>query len=236
MTQIEELRDGDPRLAELYERLLVPSFPPHELDPFEEIAGPLATGDASVVVAGEPAAPAAIAVGHWSAASGVMLLSFLAVDPASRGAGIGGELLDHAVALWGQRYAPCLVVAELEHPLADGGVEAWGDHRRRYDFYLRHGARVLDLPYFQPALRPSAQRGYGMLLILLHTARELTRDECVASEPVTAFLRGYLEETEGVVEDAAAAALLDAAADPRGVGILPPDAALSALPRSAAAG
>jgi hypothetical protein len=72
---VDELRPGDLRLGYVYERLLAPNFPPHELDTLDDIAASLTDGSASVLVAVDVDDPVGVAVGDWSATAGVMLLS-----------------------------------------------------------------------------------------------------------------------------------------------------------------
>ncbi|MCH7232721.1 GNAT family N-acetyltransferase [Glycomyces sp. L485] len=238
--RISQIDRPGPVLAAVYRELLEPNFPPHELDSLSDIEAALQEGTASVLVAFDvEGRPVAVAVGDWAEAQRVQLLSYLAVDPAHRGAGIGGRLLEAAVERWSGSYGPCVIVAELEHPGAAVGREAWGDPRRRYDFYGRHGAKVLDLPYFQPSLRPGEGRAYGMVLIVLHLDEALLAPERdhVAAAPIRGFLEDYFLVTEGAVpDDPAGKALFDAAGGPSGIALLDPAATpLADLPRSTAA-
>lgn len=222
-------------LDEVYRDLLAPFFPPHELDSLEDVAGGVADGTTEVLVAvDEEGRRLGAAVGDWDEGARVQLLSYLAVDPARRSGGVGGRLLEEAVARWAERYRPCAIVAEIEHPAAAAENAAWGDHRRRFDFYGRRGARVLDLPFFQPALRDGAERAWGMLLIALHLDPELAAGpDRAAAAPIREFLEGYFRITEGdLPEDAEGKALLEAAAAPEGVRLLPADTPIERLPRS----
>jgi GNAT superfamily N-acetyltransferase len=170
--------------------------------------------------------PVAAAVGDWSQASRLQLLSYLAVLPAYRGAGHGSRLLAHVLARWRTLYQPCAIVAEIEHPAAHEASEAYGDPAARLRFYSRHGAVALDLPYFQPALRPGLGRWYGMVLVSLHLDPELAGPApgSYAAAPVRRFMVEYLELAEGGVPgDAAATALLAAMDRPDGIPTLPLD-------------
>lgn len=68
-----------------------------------------------------------------------MYVEHLAVDPAMRCQGIGGEMIDRVVAS-----TSLPVMLEVEHPDSDTA-------RRRIDFYRRHGFSVIDgVDYVQP--------------------------------------------------------------------------------------
>nr|WP_255672820.1 GNAT family N-acetyltransferase [Glycomyces amatae] len=223
-------------LDEVYRDLLAPFFPPHELDSREDIAAGVTAGTTEVLVAeDERGRRLGAAVGDWDEDVRVQLLSYLAVDPAHRSGGVGGRLLAAVVERWAEQYRPCAIVAEIEHPAEAAANPEWGDPKRRFDFYGRRGARVLDLPYFQPALRDGAERVWGMLLISLHLDPQLTAGpDRAAAEPIRGFLEGYFRLTEGgLPEDAAGKALLAAAADPEGVRLLPATTPIERLPRSA---
>jgi len=221
--QIIEVDGPGPLLDAVYRDILTPSFPPVELC----AVGGMARGDNTVTaVVDDDGTPVAAAVGDWSERSRVQLLSYLAVTPAFRGTGIGGRLLTHVLDAWRARYAPCVVVAEIEHPADHAGSEAYGDPTARARFYARHGAVALDVPYFQPALRPADGRYYGMILILLH------HDGPLSGPALREFMVEYLEMTEGAVgTDAATTALLSALDPPGGVRTVPLDD-LDAIPRS----
>ncbi|RRR99473.1 GNAT family N-acetyltransferase [Glycomyces terrestris] len=202
----------------VYRELLVPSFPPEELDAEDVLAAALEDGSANLfAVVDEAGAPVAAAFGEWSAESRVQLLTYLAVGPAARGGGIGGRLLREAVGAWAARRDPCLVVAEIEDPDAPAD-EAHGDPRRRLAFYEAAGAEVLDVPYFQPGIGGPERRVHGMLLLVLHAAPELRLGERVDGEALRLFMEDYLEEVEGGVgADAETAALFAALDRPGGV-------------------
>ncbi|MEU6857648.1 GNAT family N-acetyltransferase [Glycomyces sp. NPDC046736] len=204
----------------MYDELFAPSFPAGELEPASSIAASLDAGEGSLFVAVDEAGEAAgAAFGRWSAASRIQLLTYLAVHARTRGAGLGGRLLGEAVAAWAERYAPCAVVAEIESPDAVAQVAAHGDPRRRLAFYRSAGAKVLDLPYFQPGIGGPEGRIRGMLLLVLHADTPFTpAPDRFAGEALRAFLTEYLEASEGdTPTDAEAAALLEATDRPGGV-------------------
>src|ERR1700722_12427574 len=164
-----EVRGSGSGIEAFYRQILVPSFPPAELvslDEVQEIADRedasiwLTEDDEGIILGG--------AVAEWDASVRVLLLSYLAVRPGVRGGGIGGPLYLAALESWRQRFKPCLVLAEIEDPAApvhgkdhgqDHNEDDGKDHNEehgaaaaRLRFSLNRGSRVLDFPYFQPAL------------------------------------------------------------------------------------
>ena len=209
-------------LAAAYDALLAPSFPPDELEDRDHLVAGLRDGSARAFVRYVDDDRAAIAVTHRVERDDVELLSYLAVGQRWRGTGIGGALLDDLIDEAAGASAPRVLLAEIEQAHQPAGRTPWGDPARRYTFYARHGARVLELPYFQPALRPGFGRVRGMLLLALHVDdRLLTPDGRLRSAPLAEFLRLNLEHCEGAPPtDAEARALLDLASDPQGVRLL----------------
>jgi hypothetical protein len=146
-------------------------------------------------------------------------LSYLAVSPRCRAQGLGGQLLEAVLAIWRARYRPCGIVAEVELPAEHESTEEYGDPAARMRFYARHGAKALDLPYFQPGLGADCPRWYGMALLSLHLDPELAGAEpdTYSAEVLRTFMVEYLDLAEGsVADDAAVTALLDAIGRPGG--------------------
>ncbi|THV40151.1 GNAT family N-acetyltransferase [Glycomyces buryatensis] len=236
MTGLRIVEVEPPELAAVHRDLLTPNFPPHELGPESDLVTEVEDGTASALASVDADGNReGVAVGHWDAAHRVWLLSHLAVDPARRAGGVGGRLLDAVVERWAKSSRPCAVLAEVEHPASVPGKPAWGDPRRRFEFYVRHGARVLNLPYFQPALGKKAERAYGMLLVVLHLDREfqLTADR-VSPVPVRGFLEDYFRSSEGgLPDDPAGLALLASTERPGGIELIDPATTpIGHLPRS----
>lgn len=217
---VEQTRPGG-LLAQVYREVLVPAFPAEELESEQSIAESLEAGSGSLFVAVDEAGePGGAAFGHWSPAARVQMLTYLAVKPGTRGHGIGGRLLREAVGTWSERYAPCVVVAEIESPEGPAVHEAYGDPRRRLQFYEAAGARVLDLPYFQPGIGGPERRVQGMLLLVLHTDPSFTPNhpDRLSGTSLRAFMEAYLEDSEGrEAVDWDAKALLKAMERPDGV-------------------
>lgn len=224
MTRIVQVDPAQPLFDAAYADILTPSFPPEERGGREELRAGALAGNTSVLAAvDEDGQPTAVAVGDWSPDIGVALLSYLAVRSDRRGTGVGGELLAAATADWRERWRPALMLAEIEHPTAHGASEAYGDPDKRVRFYARRGMRALDVPYFQPGLRPGSPRMYGFMLCTLEVA-----DEGAGAEPdtvdgarVARFMTEYLEGCEGAVgTDPACLALFAALDRPEGVPLL----------------
>jgi len=190
-------------LAQVHAQVLRPCFPDDELADLPVLQAALTTGRLHVVVARDEHGLRGAALGEWYPASGVLLLEYLAIAPGGRGGGIGTRLLQHALDAWRTDLDPWLVVAEVEDPAVHTGSEAHGDPAARLRFYKRHGARVLPLPYAQPALRPGGHRVPGLLLLALCASGDrLAGVDAdgrwhVPTAPLRAFLTEYWTASEG---------------------------------------
>jgi GNAT superfamily N-acetyltransferase len=207
--RIREVRSGDPLVRVVYRELLEPAFPACELDGEDELVAHMASGLQwmSAVVDGHR--PLAVAVAEWFPSSRVLLLAYLAVREERRSTGIGSLLLSQSCTRWRARARPALMLTELEHPALHQPGTHRGDPADRLRFYARHGARGLDLPYFQPG----TVRVPGMVLTVLRGVPGAARS--VPSAPVRGFLSDYFTREEGAVPaDPAAAALFAAARRP----------------------
>ncbi|HET8661420.1 MAG TPA: GNAT family N-acetyltransferase [Micromonosporaceae bacterium] len=211
-------------LDAVYTDVLTPAFPADELVTLDSLrAGVGQAGISILAVVDDDGTPTAGAIGEWSPDTGVALLAYLAVSQDARSRGLGGMLLSQAMQSWQQRWHPCALLAEFEHPAAHPASQAYGDPVARLRFYRRHGARGLDLPYFQPALRTETSRVYGVILSVLALSDKCrgTAPDTAASDPIRRFLIEYLEQTEGKVgEDGACASLFHALERPTGIPLL----------------
>ena len=222
--RIVELGPADPAFEAVYTDILTPSFPPEERATLEDLRTGVSEGYTVVLAALDDAArPVAVAVGDWSADSGVALLSYLAARPGLRGSGVGGELLTAATATWRERWQPALMLAEIEDPGAHGASDGYGDPDKRVRFYARHGVRALAVPYFQPGLTVGSPRVYGMMLCAFDVAPAGAGAEpdTVDSARLVRFMTGYLNSCEGGVgSDPACVALFAALDRPGGVPLI----------------
>lgn len=160
-------------LGQIYDDVLAPSFPSTELVSRPWLLESAASGAVVVTGAYEGEGPTAVAVSE-TISPGVVLLSYLAALPTSRGTGVGSRLLisvrERVIDDGG-----VLLLAEVERPDRHTGSAEHGDPAARLRFYARHGAQVLDLPYVQPPIRPGEDPVPGMLLLALYAAPAVLR-------------------------------------------------------------
>lgn len=178
----------DETLRRAYTTLLEPAFPPAELVTFEELRGarrgPVTRG--IVVFHGDE--PIAVIVTEDCLEGQVLLVAYLVVAAAARGAGIGARLL--AEGTRSPALTP-LVLAEVEDPRYFAASDA-GHPVARIRFYDRVGSRLLPLPYVQPSLRPGLPRVDGLLLIAINAP-----GTDVDGHVIAAFLDEYYGLCEG---------------------------------------
>lgn len=205
------------QLVEFYDAVLAPSFPATELVTRDVLFADLraeGTSATAALAVDEHGAVVGGAVGRWFPLCGVMLTEYLVARPDRRGSGIGGTVLRAVMGEWTARFGPALVLGEVEDPRHHGDA-GFGDPARRLRFYLREGAEILDVPYFQPALHGDGTRVPHLLLMVFAAAPEARRGGGVAAEPVRCFVRANLLGSEGRIgADRPTAALLSALAEP----------------------
>jgi GNAT superfamily N-acetyltransferase len=201
--RIYEAPGSGPVIEEFYQQVLVPSFPADELIGLDEVQEIADREDASIWLAEDADGTIlAGAIAEWDDSVRVLLLGYLAVRPGIRGGGIGGPLYTTALESWRLRFKPCLIIAEIEDPEVHSGSEDYGDPAARLRFYVNRGSRILDFPYFQPALEPGAERVTGLLLIALHADPEFAGPggaDTIDAEVVRKYLENYQTQYEGKV-------------------------------------
>jgi len=178
-------------LAVVHTDILTPSFPAHELMALDRLTDEVENGTTTVrVVRDEAGVLAGTAIATWYPEASVLLIDYLALRPGQRGGGLGGALLSSSVAAWAERYDPCIVIAEVEHPDHHDAHPQHGDPEARLRFYARQGARLLPLPYFTPGVGEGAVRVGGMMLAVLHAHPTLLGDDAneIESEPIARVL------------------------------------------------
>jgi GNAT superfamily N-acetyltransferase len=198
-----EAPSSGPVIEDFYRQVLAPSFPADELISLDEVQETADRQDASIWLSEDADGTVlAGAIAEWDDSVRVLLLSYLAVRPGIRGGGIGGPLYLAALESWRQKFKPCLILAEVEDPEAHRGSEDHGDPAARLRFYVNRGSRILDLPYFQPALEPGAERVYGLLLIALHVDPEFAGaggSGTIDATIIRKYLENYQTQYEGKV-------------------------------------
>jgi GNAT superfamily N-acetyltransferase len=200
--RIYEVLESGPVIETFYHQILEPSFPADELIDLDELQEIADRDSASVWLAeDEDGTILGGAVGEWDESARVVLLGYLAVRLGSRGGGIGGPLYLAALESWRERFKPCLVLAEIDDPAVRSGSDDYGDPAARLRFYRKRGSKILDFPYFQPALEPGADRVSGLLLIALHADPEFAGDDdnTIDAGILRRFLENYQIQYEGEV-------------------------------------
>ncbi len=216
MTSLDHVTDPV-HLAEIYRELLEPHFGPEELIEPQTLIRGVADGVIDVIAQREAGEWLGVAVGDFS--PGVTLLSYLAVSEHARGKGVGSQVLTSAIHDWSRREGSGdLVIAEVEDPGHHPSHPLRGDPTRRFEFYARHGALVVDVPYFQPSLREGLPRVPHMLLVVLWVREQDRADDghtLRRTAPLVAMLEDYFEGAEGSArpQDPDAAALFKAFAE-----------------------
>lgn len=213
----------DAEIAEFYQRILLPHFRTDELVRRENFAAGLKSGDSRALVARTAnGVIAGGAVGDLYPRSGVVLLSYLAVPREGRGLGTGSTLVKAATALWGAAWRPPLMVMEVEDPRHFRRDEMFGDPGARVRFYERLGARILPVPYFQPAMGDGMDRVRHLMLMVFGGTEAPPGTRQVDGHLVESFLTEYLEGSEGRVrsDDEEAQRLLAACRRPGGLPLL----------------
>lgn len=183
-------------LSEFYDLVLVPSFPQSELVALPEFLSAAQSHYIHVIAAYNDQGVIAGAVGATPTQERVMMLLYLALRPGLRGSGVGGKLLNHAIAQWQELFNPTFILSEVEHPGYHRASEEHGDPAARLRFYARHGGRILNIPYFQPAIREGEPPVPALMLLTMWVAPEaFIGDDHVISWPLRASLRRELIET-----------------------------------------
>ena len=224
--------DSPALLRSLHRDVLEPSFPPAERTTEEELLADHAAGRLRSLGVVEDGRVTAGVVGAWSPATRVLLVVYLAIAPGRRGSGVGGRLVAAALDAWAEALDPVLAVGEVEHPAHHTASAAYGDPEARLRFYARLGARVLDVPYFQPGGSPGGERVPALLLVALPLPGSAGGATDAPGPPLRAFLEENLREHEGgVTGDRPTRELLEAASGPRVALVDPADpVALAAVP------
>lgn len=192
MAELTIRQERDPAvLAALHASLIVPLFPPEERGTAQELVASVGGGRSTVLVAaadgqGQPLQDAGLAVLEtWPEVPDVTLLAWLAVSPRTRSRGTGSALLRSVLAQVGDR----LLLAEIEPADTPVRHDDYGDPAARTAFYVRHGGRSLDLPYWQPPIRPGAPAVRLELIVIPQPGSSVPEE--LPAEPTRSFLATY---------------------------------------------
>jgi GNAT superfamily N-acetyltransferase len=175
-------------LRQAREEILRPSFPKEQYvdDDDAPHVGPL------LVAVSDSGLTLGIAVGEIFSASDA-LLGYLAVRPGYRGQNVGNALMTAIVQQWltdGRQW-----FIEVDDPRHYPSREDHGDPAARLRFYHRFGVVAIPIPYFQPRLAPTLDRGAHMILGIVPPAGVHPR--AVSGASVRAFLEVYFAGCEG---------------------------------------
>jgi GNAT superfamily N-acetyltransferase len=194
---VEAADVAEPQFRRFYNEVLRLSFRPEELVSVDDLLAACRAERSRVpgILALVDGGPVGGILGEYYPDSGVLLIAYLAVRRGGRGGGVGATLLAEARRRWQASHRPTLVLAELEG-LHSPSHPGYGDPAARLRFYDRCGARLLPVPYFQPALRPGLPRIPGMLLIGFGAGSDPAPDR-VPAATVRAFLEEYFTDCEG---------------------------------------
>ncbi len=203
-------------LHRLYETVLASSFSPIELGSLDDFVTAALSGRYEVLVdVVDDELRGAIVIERFGEAA---LVVWLAVGAAGRGHGVGSALLAAARERWASRVE--VLLAEIERPDVFAAHPEHGDPARRLEFYARHGATALDVPYFQASLGEGLPRVHGLLLTALSqrhpkpAPRQLTAAEQGA-------LGSYIDAVLGDANDEDAQLVRASVHSPDGVRMLP---------------
>jgi GNAT superfamily N-acetyltransferase len=227
--RIVDIRDiSVTEVESLYDEILARSFRPAELESRAKVLAAL-TADNLVpggLVAVNPAdLIVGTIIGDWFSDCQVMLISYLAVRPEFRGCGVGKLLLAEAFALWRKRFGPALILGEVEDPryYREHDSMGFGDAVARLRLYEALGARILAIPYFQPALSRLQPRVYNLLLMVFEADPSAMKgDNAVDGTIVNGFIEENIARSEGQADDVEAERLRDALRGKSGIQLLPP--------------
>lgn len=220
------------RLAEFYRELLQPAFRADELVSLERflasVLAPDGTGRGIVATDDGGELLGGLFV-EWYPRCRVVLGSYVVVRPDRRGQGVGRELLTGALDDLGHRLRPLLVLGEVEDPRRWTDA-TYGDAVARLRLYASLGARIVDVPYLQPALGDDGSRVLDLLLMAFPPSDVAGRPRLTGeqAEAAACFVEAYFAASEGSLsDDPELGQLLTALRAPEGVPLLDADDVLA---------
>lgn len=197
--RIVDLADStDPELvAEFYDAVLRPSFTVDELpEDSGWLVASLSDGSGEIiaaVVVDDEGGLLSGAVGEPFPDCGIVLLGYMATRPGNRSRGLGSLVIESIVKPWISSTKCDYVVGEVMDPRLHR-EDLSADDRVR--FYARHGARVADVPFFQPRVDPHSARVYGELLTVVAAREDMTKAR-LSSARLRCFVEQYFHMAEG---------------------------------------
>ncbi|WP_159081364.1 GNAT family N-acetyltransferase [Nocardioides sediminis] len=183
-------------LRQAYDEVLRPSFLPDELPSWDFLLAGFrspARQCVGILYDEDPVgvrSVRAVGVTNWRDGRHIGTLSYLATAPAHRGTGLGGTLVAEHAHHW-----PTLGLGTVLGEVHDPRLHPETADERPMDrlrFYDRHGARLVGVPWIQPALSPDTRRSRGMLLIVLPPV-----PKAIPAGDLIAWATDYYLEAEG---------------------------------------
>ncbi|HET6228703.1 MAG TPA: GNAT family N-acetyltransferase [Longimicrobiaceae bacterium] len=180
-------------------------FPSPEREPREAIVAAMRLGVGAAIREVVDGETVGIATLHVLRAPAVVFCVYLATDPARRGGGVGGALLDHVQHVGEERVrqmglTPRGLVWEVESVMDAASAEEREMRERRVRWFLARGGRVLPGRYVQPPVDGIHRipmslmfRGGGEAPDVASLARAIYREKYGAVNGIPA---GVLDEME----------------------------------------
>jgi GNAT superfamily N-acetyltransferase len=210
VTEVPLAALGPEVMEDVYRRLLEPTFPHEELITMQDFIsayGTNASDPSSVMLHADE--PVAVMLGEWYVHRRFLLISYMSVLDEVRGLGIGTRFMTSVLPRWMAQSLGAVAIAEVDPPRGQPSYDGTSDPAARLRFYERHGARLVPVQYFQPAIHEDSERVGGMLLLRLDPSR--TGSDGALYD----FLAEYFARCEGpdALEDPAVKSLLMRARD-----------------------
>lgn len=154
-------------LAEAFDEILAPSFPPEALPSRDAFLDP--PGRHQILGLRDAAGELVAAVcTSWSFRHQVMILTHFAVKPGRRGQDFGTQMLVAASEDWSRMHGEqWTLLMELPHPNHHVASDEHGDPRRAVEFFRRFGVAALNVPYFRPATAESQMAAPNLILAIV---------------------------------------------------------------------
>jgi ribosomal protein S18 acetylase RimI-like enzyme len=195
--------------SEQLHAIYLDSFPPHERADFLFLLKSIEAGERWLFTAIQGNDVLGFTIIVPSIARGVHLLEYLAVARDARRRGVGGQLLEHVVAIARDARTARGMLIEVEHD-EEGNTDERVVRQQRIAFYARHGARVVDAA---PQYRvPLADRAGTMRMRLLWlpvlTGAAVPRGKALRECVTGIFTKSYgLDVNDGLLQNVLAGIL-----------------------------
>jgi GNAT superfamily N-acetyltransferase len=134
---------------------------------------------------------------YWSTGKKIMLLTWLAVQESQRGRNVGTLLVEEAVA-YAKANEAALLLGQIEDPsMFEEEISAYGNPKKRVQFYTRFGCKRLEVPCYVPAFEVHQEPVRGIMLTMF----PLSQEQEIATEISLPELPVFVEELLGYETD-----------------------------------